>query len=53
MMKEKRSVEKTRRDIRRYTRKKYSAEEKICIILEGLLPGAILNPFIELCYLHQ
>jgi len=36
MMTEKRSVEKTVRDIRRHTRKKYSAEEKICVILEGL-----------------
>ena len=35
-MTEKRSVEKTVRDIRRHTRKKYSAEEKICVILEGL-----------------
>lgn len=31
-----RSVEKTVRDIRRRTRKKYSAEEKIRIVLEGL-----------------
>ncbi len=30
------SVEKTVRDIRRRTRKKYSAEEKIRIVLEGL-----------------
>ncbi len=30
------SVEKTVRDIRRKTRKKYSAEEKIRIVLEGL-----------------
>jgi len=36
MMTKKRSVEKTVRDIRRHTRKKYSAEEKICVILEGL-----------------
>jgi len=36
MMTEKRSVEKTVRDIRRRTRKKYSAEEKIRIVLEGL-----------------
>ncbi len=36
MMTEKRSVEKTVRDIRRHTRKKYSAEEKIRIVLEGL-----------------
>ena len=36
MMTEKRSTEKTMRDIRRRTRKKYSAEEKIRIVLEGL-----------------
>ena len=35
-MTEKRSAEKTVRDIRRRTRKKYSAEEKIGIVLEGL-----------------
>jgi hypothetical protein len=35
MMTEKRSAEKTVRDIRRRTRKKYSAEEKIRIVLEG------------------
>ena len=36
MMIEKRSAEKTVRDIRLRTRKKYSAEEKIRIVLEGL-----------------
>jgi len=36
MMKEKTSVKKTVRDIRRPTRKQYSAEEKIRIVLEGL-----------------
>jgi transposase len=36
MMKEKTSVEKTVRDIRRHTRKQYSAEEKIRIVPEGL-----------------
>ena len=36
MMTEKRSAEKTVRDIRRRTRKKYSPEEKISIVLEGL-----------------
>jgi transposase len=36
MMTDKRSIEKTVRDIRRRTRKKYSAEEKIRIVLEGL-----------------
>ena len=36
MMTNKPSVEKTVRDIRRRTRKKYSAEEKIRIVIEGL-----------------
>ena len=36
MMTNRKSVEKTVRDIRRRTRKKYSAEEKIRIVLEGL-----------------
>ena len=36
MKTQRRSVEKTVRDIRRRTRKKYSAEEKIRIVLEGL-----------------
>ena len=36
MMREKRRAEKTVRDIRRATRKHYSAEEKIRIVLEGL-----------------
>lgn len=36
MMTDQRSAEKTVRDIRRHTRKKYSAEEKIRIVLEGL-----------------
>ena len=35
-MTKKNSTEKTVRDIRRRTRKKYSAEEKIRIVLEGL-----------------
>ena len=35
-MSEKKSVEKAVREIRRKTRKKYSAEEKIRIVLEGL-----------------
>jgi len=35
-MTEKKSVEKTVREIRRKTRKKYSVEEKIRIVLEGL-----------------
>ena len=36
MMSRKRSTEKTVRDIRRTTRRHYSAEEKIRIVLEGL-----------------
>ena len=36
MMTNRKSVEKTVRDIRRRTRKKYSAEEKIRIVLGGL-----------------
>ena len=35
-MKRKDSTEKTIRDIRRATRKRYSPEEKIRIVLEGL-----------------
>ena len=36
MMNKKRSAEKTVRDIRRATRRHYSAEEEIRIVLEGL-----------------
>ena len=36
MMTKKRSAERTVRDIRRATRRHYSAEEKIRIVLEGL-----------------
>src|SRR5210317_1454889 len=36
MMTKNRSAEKTVRDIRRATRRKYSAEEKIRIVIEGL-----------------
>ena len=35
-MSKKKSAEKTVRDIRRATRRKYSAEEKIRIVIEGL-----------------
>ena len=35
--KQKESAEKAIRDIRRATRRQYSAEEKIVIVLEGLL----------------
>jgi transposase-like protein len=46
MMTNKRSVEKTVRDIRRATRRHYSAEEKIRIVLEGLRGE---NSIAELC----
>lgn len=46
MMEKKRSAEKTVRDIRRATRKHYSAEEKIRIVLEGLRGE---NSIAELC----
>jgi transposase len=36
MMTKKRSAEKSVRDIRRATRRHYSAEEKIRVVLEGL-----------------
>src|SRR5688500_14505010 len=41
-----RSVEKTVRDIRRATRRNYSAEEKIRIVLEGLRGAESIG---ELC----
>ena len=46
MMRKKRSAEKTVRDIRRATRKHYSAEEKIRIVLEGLRGE---DSIVELC----
>ncbi|HIB81250.1 MAG TPA: hypothetical protein EYO55_04520 [Gammaproteobacteria bacterium] len=46
MMTGKRSAEKTVRDIRRATRRHYSAEEKIRVVLEGL-PGE--DSIAELC----
>jgi len=46
MMREKTSVKQTVRDIRRHTRKQYSAEEKIRIILEGLRGE---DSIVELC----
>ena len=46
MMSKKRSAEKTVRDIRRATRRKYSAEEKIRIVIEGLRGG---DSIAELC----
>jgi len=45
-MNEKKSVEKTVREIRHKTRKKYTAEEKIRIVLEGLRGE---NTIAELC----
>jgi DNA-binding CsgD family transcriptional regulator len=47
MMKATRSVEKTVRDIRRRTRKKYSSEEKIRIVLEGLSGEEILFKLVD------
>jgi transposase len=49
MMTEKRSAEKTVRDIRRATRRHYSAEEKIRIVLEGLRGE---DSIAELCRLE-
>ena len=46
MMTKQRSADKTVRDIRRATRRKYSAEEKIRIVLEGLRGE---NSVAELC----
>ena len=46
MKTQRRSVEKTVRDIRRRTRKKYSAEAQIRIVLEGLRGE---ERFAELC----
>ena len=45
-MKGKRSAEKTVRDIRRATRRHYSAEEKIRVVLESLRGG---DSIAELC----
>ena len=45
-MARKKDVETTVREIRRKTRKKYSAEEKIRIVLEGLRGE---NTIAELC----
>lgn len=42
----KRSAEKTVRDIRRRTRKEYSAEEKIRVVIEGLRGE---ESIVELC----
>ena len=47
MMSKKRSAEKTVRDIRRATRRKYSAEEKIRIVIEGLRGE---DSIAELCH---
>ena len=50
MMTTKRSAEKTVRDIRRATRRHYSAEEKIRIVLEGLRgEDSIAELFSVLC----
>jgi hypothetical protein len=47
MMTKKRSAEKTVRDIRRATRRHYSADEKIRIVLEGLR-GEAMNRMIDI-----
>jgi len=49
MAKKQESAESTVRNIRRNTRKKYSAEEKIRIVLEGLRGD---NTIAELCRRH-
>ena len=49
MMSKKRGAEKTVRDIRRATRRHYSAEEKIRIVLEGLRGE---DSIAELCRLE-
>jgi transposase len=41
-MTERQSVEQSVRDIRHRTRKKYSAEEKIPVVLEGLRAESML-----------
>ena len=46
MMRKKSSAQKTIRDIRRATRRHYSAEEKIRIVLEGL---RVEDTIAELC----
>jgi transposase len=46
MAEQKKSVEATVRNIRRATRKKYTAEEKVRIVLEGLRGE---SPIAELC----
>tara|TARA_B100001105_G_scaffold188660_1_gene153047 strand:- start:372 stop:563 length:192 start_codon:yes stop_codon:yes gene_type:complete len=42
MMTERRSIEQSVRDIRHRIRKKYSAEEKIPVVLEGLRAESML-----------
>ena len=50
MTKKKDSTEKAIRDIRRATRRQYSAEEKIRIVLEGLRGESSIA---ELCRRHN
>ena len=47
MMTNKRSAEKTVRDIRRATHRHYSAEEKIRIVLEGLRGRTVLPNCVD------
>jgi len=46
-MTEKRDPEKVVREIKRKTRRKYSSEEKIRIVLEGLRGGCSASPSLE------
>ena len=57
MTKKKDSAEKTIRDIRRATRRQYSAEEKIRTVLEGLQPSNLMLVHMKsrnnsTCYVH-
>jgi transposase len=47
MSKQKDSAEKTIRDIRRATRRRYSAEDKVRVVLEGLRSDSSIA---ELCF---
>ena len=44
--------EKVVKDIRRATRKQYTAEEKIRIVLDGLNVGTVTRPLSERCVNH-
>jgi transposase-like protein len=53
MTKQKDSAEKAIRDIRRVTRRQYSAEEKICIVLEGLRGESSIAELCRLVLSHM